>query len=129
MESMFRNKTKGNKTLSMSVIVVLLIAVSTVQLSTMVLANDHSGNKIYAQQSYVEIQSRTHNDGRDSTSTNPQVSNSGSPIAQAPPPHPGPPFSKQVLQTRIVDSGQKTVPAGTTSAAIASCLPYILSLV
>jgi hypothetical protein len=44
-------------------------------------------------------------------------------IALAQPFQPPRPFSKQVLQVRTVDSGQKTVPAGTTAATIASCLP------
>jgi hypothetical protein len=31
--------------------------------------------------------------------------------------------SKVVLQTLVVDGGQKVVPAGTTDAVVASCLP------
>lgn len=93
----------------MSVIMILLVAVSTAQISSLVIINDDLGNNVYAIPLIGERQYRTQADGTDSTPMNSQISNPGFEIAQAPssaqgPPHspPGPPFAKQVLQVRQV---------------------------
>jgi hypothetical protein len=115
-----------NQALLVPISVIILVAVSTTQLSSTVVSNGNipAVNKVYATLSDEERQSRIEAHGIDNTPMNFQLSNPRNEIAQAPPSPPGPPFAKQVLQVRVVNTGLVTVqPGGGSGEAVASCAP------
>ena len=107
---------KGNPSVNLSIGAIIIVVISTMQLSSMLTtSNGYAIGNAYASPSL----DRTHI--RDALlgvldNTEDDESKSINAAKNDKPP-------KLVLQTRIVDSGQKTVPAGATDATIASCLP------
>jgi hypothetical protein len=117
------NNCKRNRALSVSISVVILAALSTTQLLSMVTSNDNipAVNKVYATLSDDERQSRIQAHGTDSMPMNLQLSNPRNEIAQVPPSPPGPPFSKQQLQVTQVSGPTVRVLANEIGESLATC--------
>ncbi len=113
---MFENRMKVNASVTVSMGVIIIVVMATMQLSSVLtMLNRYTIGNAYALSSV----DRTHiRDALSGVLNNTEDDDSkliNAAIKDKPP--------KVVLQVRNVDSGQKTVPAGTTAAQIASCLP------
>jgi hypothetical protein len=98
------NSQNKNRALPVSISVVILVAVSTMQLSPVLTSNGNiAANNPHAKYTNGERQSQTPVDGTD-LPMNMQISDPGNEIAQAPSSPPGPPGLEKELQVRQVVS-------------------------